>query len=241
MAGWANCGKTTALLGFASKGAEYIGEERVFLSGDGQRMYGLATELELSTWHLETLPHVRREIKHTKLLLLRGAHASARMIAEGKSRRSFVVRSLRKVLTAVEHQLRPLVAPPVIFGDRVRSLAAKPDKIFVLISRNGPGTYLEPTVPSEMARRMAFSVQYELMPLIEHYVAYRFAFPGARNHFVESMPEFQFEILSRALAGKETYTIWHPYPLVFSDLYEKLRPLFEAYGNVSSGAVQILA
>jgi len=40
MAGWAHCGKTAALLGFASKGAEYVGEEWVLLSGNGPKNAG---------------------------------------------------------------------------------------------------------------------------------------------------------------------------------------------------------
>jgi len=38
MAGWAHCGKTTALLGFASEGAEYVGEEWVLFCSNDQRM-----------------------------------------------------------------------------------------------------------------------------------------------------------------------------------------------------------
>jgi hypothetical protein len=231
MAGWANCGKTTALLGFAAKGAEYIGEEWVLLGGDGQRMYGLATELEISHWHLESLPHVRREINRTKLLMLNGIDNLSRMqkmIPDGKLSNSIAFRGLRKVLAGLEHCLRPTVAPATIFGDNIGSLAAKPERIFVLISHDDPHIYLEATAPTEMARRMAFSVQYELMPLMEHYLAYRFAFPESKNAFVERSPEYQFQILLRALSGKETYTIWHPYPLVFSDLYKKIQPLCEA-------------
>src|SRR6266478_3115762 len=62
MAGWAHCGKTAALLGFASKGAEYVGEEWVLLAGNGPRMQGLVRPLELSHWHVASLPHVRSAV-----------------------------------------------------------------------------------------------------------------------------------------------------------------------------------
>jgi hypothetical protein len=70
---------------------------------------------------------------------------------------------------------------------------------------------------------------------------------GANNYLTFEYVEWQgtglnggtFPNNSTALAEKETYTIWHPYPLAFSDLYEKLRPLFEAYADVSGEAVQV--
>jgi len=59
MAGWAHSGKTAALLGFASMGAEYVGEEWVLLNSNGKEMQGLVTPLEISRWHVASLPHVR--------------------------------------------------------------------------------------------------------------------------------------------------------------------------------------
>jgi hypothetical protein len=244
MAGWANCGKTTALLGFASKGAEYVGEELLFLSSDGQRMHGLLAELELSGWHLKTLPHVRLAIGRPKLLLLRALATLDRvqkMIQAGARGSTTIFRGIEKILTGLEHQLRPSVAPSMIFGNRIGSLTAKPDKIFLLISHDEPRIHIEATVPSEMARRMAFSSLYQLMPLMEHYLAYRYAFPEAKNGFIEHAAEYQTEILSRALAAKETYTVWHPYPLVFSDLYEQMRPFFEVNDRIHREAIPIFA
>src|SRR5258708_13895355 len=63
MAGWAHCGKTTALLGFASMGAEYVGEESLLLSSNGEKMHGLVRPLEISRWHVASLPHVRDAVK----------------------------------------------------------------------------------------------------------------------------------------------------------------------------------
>ncbi len=41
LTGWAKGGKTETLLAFAANGAEYVGDEWVYLSSDGQHMYGI--------------------------------------------------------------------------------------------------------------------------------------------------------------------------------------------------------
>jgi hypothetical protein len=240
MAGWAHCGKTTALLGFASTGAEYIGEDWVLLSGDGKSMHGLPAEIELSAWHLDSLPHLRREVSRTRRAALRVIDLLKRRLknsSRGKLGGSAVFRALHKVLTGLEENLRPAVMPSAVFGDRAATCTARPDKIFLLASHDSPDINVERTDPAEMARRLALSAQHELLPLLEHYLAYRFAFPGTRNGLIESAAELQFEILSRALAGKETYTILHPYPLVFDGLYEKILPLLEAKSTARAEAL----
>lgn len=60
VSGWADGGKTTALLAFVSQGADYVGDEWIWLRGDGQAMYGLPRNLSLSAWHLKQLPQLRR-------------------------------------------------------------------------------------------------------------------------------------------------------------------------------------
>ncbi len=96
-----------------------------------------------------------------------------------------------------------------------------------MMSHDEPWVELKPTPPSEMALRLAHLAQYEQIPLLEHYLAFKFAFPEATNPIIESSFAAQHEILTRALAGKDTYTIWHPYPLVFSELYGEIEPFLK--------------
>jgi len=56
------------------------------------------------------------------------------------------------------------------------------------------------------------------------YLAFKFAFPKMRNEVLEHAHEMQYSILQRALSGKEAYTVRHPYPVAFSDLYEVMQP-----------------
>jgi len=228
MAGWAHCGKTTAFLGFASRGAEYVGEDWVLLSGNGQKMQGLVRPLELSHWHVASLPHVRNVVSLMNRCASHGIgvlEGLQKMIAGERTRSSLVFRSLQRASAAVENRLRPNVAPSAIFGERIRSAGAQVDKVFLFVNHEDHRIEVEPIAPFELARRLAFLVQHELTPLPQHYAVYRFAFPCRRNEFIESAAEYSFGMLARALNEKETYVVRLPYPHLFPELYQAIRPL----------------
>lgn len=228
MAGWAESGKTTALLGFAARGAELVGEDWVLVSSDGQTMCGLPTKIELSSSHLEMLPHIRRIITRSKLFQLKVLYKLRRIQAAAlgqKGNRTGLGKLLCRFVGALEHRAFPRVTPQAIFGNCVGSLAGRPDKVFLLVSHDDPWIEVKPIPPPEMALRLAHLAQYEQIPLLQHYLAFKFAFPNATNPFIERSFNSHHEILSRALIGKDTYTVRHPYPLVFSDLCEELEPI----------------
>ncbi len=239
MAGWAGSGKTTTLLGFASEGAEFIGEEWVLLSGDGQTMCGLPRDIELSPSHLETMPDVRRGIKRSRLWAFESLRQLGKMqgILGKEVNGTFPANALRKAISAVQRRAIPKVSPKVIFNSRVGSLIARPQKVFLLISHDDPWVEVNPTPPIEMARRLAHMMQYEQIRFMEHYLAFKFAFPEVKNSFVEESSGYQCELLSRALMAKETYTVWHPYPLTFSSVYEAVKPFCESAKNVGNQAL----
>ena len=244
MAGWAHCGKTAALLGFASKGAEYVGEEWVLLAGNGQRMQGLVRPLELSHWHVASLPHVRSAVNLMNRCAFHGIgilDGLQKMISGKRTRSSLVFRSLRRASAAVEDRLRPTVAPSAIFRDRIRSAGAQVDKIFLFVSHEDHRIEVEPITPLEMARRLTFLVQRELTPLLRHYAAYQFAFPSQRNELIESTAEYSFGMLTRALNGKETYIVRLPYPHVFPELYKTIQPLCKPTTAATAESLHALA
>ena len=244
MAGWAHCGKTAALLGFASKGAEYVGEEWVLLAGNGQRMQGLVRPLELSHWHVASLPHVRSAVNLMNRCAFHGIgilDGLRKMVSGKRTRSSLVFRSLRRASAAVEDRLRPTVAPSAIFRDRIRSAGAQVEKIFLFVSHEDHRIEVEPITPLEMARRLTFLVQRELTPLLRHYAAYQFAFPSQRNELIESTAEYSFGMLTRALNGKETYIVRLPYPHVFPELYKTIQPLCKPTTAATAESLHALA
>ncbi|HKW62494.1 MAG TPA: hypothetical protein VJN89_08125 [Candidatus Acidoferrum sp.] len=244
MAGWAHCGKTAALLGFASKGAEFVGEEFVLLNGSGERMHGLVRPLELTQWHFASLAHVRRAVSLRNRCAFRGMgvlHALQKAILGERTQSSLVSRSLHRVSVAFEDRLRPLIAPSAFFGDRVRSSGASVDKIFLFVSHEDEKIEVRQFTPCEMASYLAVLVQYQLTPLLLPYVAYRFAFPGQRNEFLERVGECSLASLTHALRGKENYMVRLPYPHSFPKLFRAIQPLFKCATTEAAGPVHAVA
>jgi len=104
----------------------------------------------------------------------------------------------------------------------------RPVKFFLLITRKEPEILIEPTDPLEVAERMIAATEYEQRRFMQKYLAFKFAFPGRRNQLIEEARILQHEILRRALAGKEAYTVWHPYPVVLPRLFDAMAPYVEA-------------
>jgi hypothetical protein len=228
--GWAKGGKTEALLAFAAKGAKYIGDEWIFLSEDGQTMYGIPENIRLWDWHLDHFSHLKSQLSREKRYLFKLVHvldSFERKLGNGKMGKTFLVKFLREAMPALKRQLNVQLPPKVIFNGFFDSFSARVGKVFLLMSHKDAKCTIEKTDPLEIARKMVASIQFELMPFMEHYLAYKFAFPEKSNNFIERAHELQFELLTRALAGKEAYTVWHPYPVFFAELFEAMRPYCE--------------
>jgi hypothetical protein len=229
--GWAKGGKSETLLSFAAHGARYVGDEWILLSGDGKKMYGVPENIRLWDWHLENLPHLREQLKREDRLLFKGIHwldRMQKMMPNGRLGKAFPVKLLREAMPALKRQLNVTMSPQIVFRNGFGPFEASPDKVFLVVSHEEPRIHVEPIDPQIIARRMISSIRYEQLPFIEHYLAFKFAFPEKKNDFLEHVHELQYEILCRALAGKEAYVVWHPYPVSFQELYEKVRPFCAA-------------
>ena len=104
---------------------------------------------------------------------------------------------------------------------------ARPEKVFLTLSHDDPGMSVEPVDPRVIARRMISSIRFEQLPFLQQHLAFSFAFPERKNAFLDRVHELQYEILERALRGKEAYVVRHPYPLSFQELFERMRPYCE--------------
>jgi len=234
--GWADGGKTTALLAFASQGADYVGDEWIWLRGDGQAMYGLPRNLNLSAWHLEQLPQLRHRVATKKRLFFQCIHVLDHLqdkLLAGMPDTHLAVKLPRKVLALLKRQVELRVEPAAIFSPHAMRLAARPEKVFLFTSQQGPDLHCEPVTLQEMVPRMALAVQYEQLAFMEHYMAFRFAFPDCRNDYIENAHQVQQDILGRALMGKEKYTVRHPYPVPVRPLFDVMRPFIE-HGGVEA-------
>src|SRR5207245_3106693 len=87
---------------------------------------------------------------------------------------------------------------------------------------------IEPADPATIADQLACALEFELTSLMSHYRAFKFAFPGMRNEFLEKVHNLLRDALRQALAAKEIYTLYHPHPVSFRDLFQVMRNFLES-------------
>jgi hypothetical protein len=229
--GWAKGGKTETLLGFMARGAAYIGDEWVYLrpQGAGYEMLGLPEPIRIWDWHLTEMPAFRARLprkEQLRLATLRPAVALADRAAdhEGGGPLAAGAGFLRRARPLLRRQHGLNVAPELLFGAGNVTASGSLDKVFFVVSAAAPEVIVEPADPGEIAARMLFSLQEEQEPLLATYRQYRFAFPYQPSALVENAAALQAEILQRALAGRDGYTVSHPYPAPIPAMAAAMEP-----------------
>jgi len=225
--GWAKSGKTEALLAFAAHGARYVGDEWVILTKDGKTMYGLPEPMTVWDWHVEQLPTIRERLPITKSLAFKAVHLAGRLqnyFARSWLKNTLPVRLAAELLPALNRQLFIKVPVEQLFAKDAIELISKPEKLFLIMSQEQPGIAVEAWSSEDIARRMLESIYYEQVPFFEYFNAFKFAFPEARNDFLENIRILQSDILTSALRNKEAYRVLHPYPFSFEELYRDMAP-----------------
>lgn len=224
--GWSKGGKTEALLAFMAHGATYVGDEWIYLSGDGNRMHGIPEPIRLWKFHLDSLPQYRRAVRARDRARLRSlqfaVRAVDRLTSGGSRRRFFAARALNRMRPLLAGQLHVDLSPYTLFGEEACTLVGVPEKILFVASHETPEITVRPIDSQEIARRMVFSLQEEQRTLTSYYWKFRFAFPDAANELVDNSGQLQREILHRALDGKEAYEVLHPYPVHIPSLFEAI-------------------
>jgi len=226
--GWSKAGKTEMLLAFAANGAEYIGDEWIYLSGDGQYMHGIPEPIRVWYWHLQQMPYYKAMVSSGNLVRLQALNMFAKslglMESSGIGRGSGLLKLTRRINVLLKQQMHVDLPPEKLFGNMVGAIKGSPDKVFFIASRDEPHITVQPINPQEMAQRMVFSLQEERSEFISYYQRFRFAFPEASNSLIDQVEEIQRRILMKVMADKETYAVHHPYPFSISDLFEVIRP-----------------
>jgi len=223
--GWSKGGKTETLLGFMNQGAEYIGDEWVYISGDGRRVSGIPEPIRLWDWHLHELPRFRALVgrrKRVRLRVLKGIRSACTLAPSSL---------FERIGQLLQRQLHVDIAPESLFGSGADTFSGNFDRLFFVASHDSPEIVVEPIDPNEVARRMSFSLTYERRDFMALYRMFRFAFPEANNKLIEQADGMQYELLLRVLASKPAYAVYHPYPVSIPALVDAIEPL--VVGDVS--------
>jgi hypothetical protein len=224
IAGWAKGGKTELLLGLMANGARYIGDEWIYLAPGGAAMYGIPEPIKIWAAHLAAMPAIRAAVPVGERMRLASLAigASAARGASEVARGTPPGRLLRRVAPVLEQQAAVHVEPRRLFGPNQGDLTGPIDVVVLALSAESQSVTVEPADPTEIARRMTFSVQHERLDLLGHYLRFRYAFPEASNPNIEQAEERQRQLLSAALADRRAYTITHPYPAPIPRMYAEL-------------------
>ena len=226
--GWAKGGKSEVLLAFADRGATYVGDEWVFVTGDGSAMAGLPEPMRLWDWQLAMVPRLRDRIGTSRRLRLGAAASTARLLASAARLpliRSSAPGDLARRLGAMADNQRSLQIPPErVFDGRVSVGLTPLDAIVLIESSSDPVASVEPIDGTIVARRTAATVVHELLDLQALYLTFRYAFPDRRNPFIESLPAVVERCLVDAFGKRRCVVVRHPYPPDIPSLYELIAP-----------------
>ena len=225
--GWPKGGKTGAMLSLINQGAQYVGDEWILLSRDGQKMLGLPVPVGISDWQLPYVSHRIPKINWQQQLMFKGVHTLAalqKFLARGHWRKSFPAKMLHKAVPVFKRQLKVTKSPQTIFKGQIGDLVGTPHKLFLLMSHDQPDIKVEPFDPQAVALQMVQANMYEQKEFFDYYRAFKFAFPHLKSDFLENITAYQRALLCEAFAGKEAYRILHPYGGPLDALFEKIRP-----------------
>ena len=225
--GWAKGGKTETLLAFLAQGGEYIGDEWVYVSADGQRMCGMPEPVTLCDWHLREMPSFAAKVGLTSRLRMAAMRRAAGLLRAANGERRARSTAISRILALLERQLFVRVSPERVFGERFGYCVGTPHKVIFVASHDAPDVTVRPLDPREVAERMIYSLRIERSEFLDYYTKFRFAFPRRPNELIEKADEIERDILMRALADKEAYAVYHPYPVSIPVLFDAIRPLLE--------------
>jgi hypothetical protein len=225
--GWSKGGKTETLLAFMRRGAFFVGDEWVYMTGDGREALGIGHPIRLWDWQLRQLPDYRRKLtrrQRRRLDIIR-ALLTVHQAVPWANGAPGPLRPLDAMGPILERRHGVYVDPVTVFGaSRVRS-ACSFDRLFFVESRSVKSVEVHTVDGAEVADRMRFSLQYERRALVDAYLKFRFAFPRLRNPVLEQAPELEGEALSRIFGAAPAYLVAHPYPVRIEQLWEKIGPL----------------
>jgi hypothetical protein len=227
--GWSHGSKTGSLLAFMADGAQFVGDEWIYLSAERDSMYGLPDQLEARPWYLRELPEYQKHVGAGDRLRISATDRVARLLSSrvpGSERRnSLAAKVTRQAHQSLIDQQSIHMRPRELFGADACVLQSRLDVVVVAVSHGDPEIAIAPTLIEKVAAQMAASFQFEQASLLSTYQKHLFAFPERRNTLLDNAEDIYRNHALRALAGKQARTMYHPYPVSTAALRAAIQPL----------------
>jgi hypothetical protein len=207
-----------------SDGAEYVGDEWVYLTDDG-RMLGLPEPIRLWDWQLAQLPGVLRARPARDRRRLAGWRTLERLSGAASGRRLPGASLARRARPVLDRQTYLQIPPAELFGaDRV-SLRGRVDAVVLVMSHEEPQMSTRPVRAGEIALRMQASLEEERAALMTHYRQFRYAFPDRAGAVIDTAAERESKLLTALLDDRPAVEVRHPHPC---DLHQLGRTVMAA-------------
>jgi hypothetical protein len=216
--GWAKGGKTETLLAFAARGAQYVGDEWIYLTPDGG-MHGVPEPIRLWHWHVDQLPELRARLPaatRARLRALPPVASSAGALADVLHGAPASV--LRRAAPVLRRQAYVQVPPARLFGEDAIVLHGSVDRVLLVTSHDRDDVSIEPVTGATVSERMRASLEEERSPFLQSYRQFRFLFPDRYSPVVEEASTIERGLLEGSLADRPAFLFRHPYPVRFDRL-----------------------
>jgi hypothetical protein len=217
--GWSKGGKTEALLAAMAQGASYVGDEWIYLTRDGV-MHGLPEPIRVWQWQLDQFPgllHARPRKDRARLSSWRAVSAAARVAARPGLPGAQLA---GKVQPLASRQTYLQVPPAELFRTDRMALVGHLDVAILLLSHTSEEITTGVTGPTELAGRMAASLQEERATFLTHYRQFRYAFPQLSSPVLEGLDSVEAELLSASFDQRPCLKVCHPHPCDITALGE---------------------
>ena len=216
--GWAKGGKTETLLAFAARGAQYVGDEWVYLTPDGE-MHGVPEPIRLWHWHIAQLDALRAGLPGTTRARLRALPSvAASAAALGGALPGLPGSVLRRAAPVVGRQAYVQVPPARLFGPESVVLHGRLDFVLLVASSDRDVVDIEPLQGSAVAAHMRASLEEERAPFLQAYRQFRYLFPERRSAVVEQAAATEERLLEQYLGDRPAHLLRHPYPVRLDSL-----------------------
>lgn len=228
--GWSKGGKTESLLSFAKKGAEYVGDETVIISNDGETVFGIPVPVCVWEWQFKQIPELMPNLPLQKKVIFSLIHLVDwfyKFLKKTFLKKSFITKIFSEALPAFKRQLNIKLDPRKIFKSNIVKGKIPLDKIILIMSHNSSEITINKCEIDEVINRMISSQEYEFNSFMGYYAKFKFAFPDRKSHLLESLNQIQFKLLNEVFKGKSAFKVTHPYPVSFDKLFDVMKSIFE--------------
>jgi len=228
LAGWAESGKTEAMLGFLQAGAAFVSDKWTIVDGDGSSIRHFPTPITVRNWMIGLIPGLRERLKGTELLRARAAGLVTSVLqAEALSRAPLTtgVKSLAELAGRVSVTPSQLLGKDGDGGSQWRSSSSAPlESLFLLVTCGEDRIAVREADIDEISSRLADCAAYERRAFFGLYQRFKYAFPGRPNRLIEEAREAESRTLAKALASKRVFVVEAPFPFDPAALYRAIQP-----------------